>query len=114
MAIKKWISVWKARRKREVLEIESNLSRLLSNEDGDPLSSAQLEEIKSLEERRNAWLRKDEQEWRLKSHALWLQVGDNNTKFFHHFSNHRRNLNTIWEIKNEEGVKVNSFKKNLR
>jgi len=62
MAIKKWIPVWRARKHREVLEIESNISRFLSNEKGAPLCSTQLEEIKSLEERRNAWLRKDELE----------------------------------------------------
>jgi hypothetical protein len=36
LAIKKWILVWKARKHREVLEIESNLSRLLPNEEGAP------------------------------------------------------------------------------
>jgi hypothetical protein len=65
--------------------------------------------LKRLEELRNLWLKKEEQEWRLKSRDLWLQAGDNNTKLFHHFSNHGRNLNTIWEIKNEEGSMVSSF-----
>jgi hypothetical protein len=63
MAIKKWIPVWKARTYREVLEIEktSQGSSLMRME--VPLSLAQLEEIKILEERRNAWFRKDKHEW---------------------------------------------------
>jgi hypothetical protein len=43
------------------------------------------------------------------SRALWLKEGDNNTKFFHHYANQRRNINSIWEIKNEEGNLVSSF-----
>jgi hypothetical protein len=30
-------------------------------------------------------------------------------KFFHHFSNHRRNINSIWEIKDDEGNLVSTF-----
>ena len=35
---------------------------------------------------------------------------DNNSKFFHNFSNNKRNLNTIPTIKNMNEVMVNSFK----
>jgi hypothetical protein len=58
---------------------------------------------------RNLWLKKKEREWHLKSGALWLQERDNNTKLFHHFPNHKRKINKIWEIKNEEGSVVSSF-----
>jgi hypothetical protein len=37
-------------------------------------------------------------------------LGDNNTKFFHSFSNHRRNINTIWELQDHGGTKVRGFK----
>ena len=33
-----------------------------------------------------------------------MKVGDNNTKFFHNFSRQMKNLNTIWEIKKENGL----------
>jgi hypothetical protein len=67
--------------------------------DDGSLNQAQLEELKCLENKRNEWLKKEEVEWRLKSRALWLQAGDNNTKKIHHYTNHCRNVNTIWEIK---------------
>jgi hypothetical protein len=54
-------------------------------------------------------LEKEEKEWRLKSRALWLEVEDNNMKYFHQYVNLRRNLNTIWEIKNEDGSISSSF-----
>jgi hypothetical protein len=62
-----------------------------------------------LEDKRASWLKTEEQEWRIKSRALWIKEGDNNTKFFHQFVNYRRNLNTIWEIKDEEGNVAVSF-----
>jgi hypothetical protein len=48
-------------------------------------------------------------EWKHKIRALWLHAGDNNTIFFQQYSNLCRNLNSIWEIKKEEGRLVNSF-----
>lgn len=113
--IKKWIPVWKANRKKELLEIEEgNLSRIIFEVDDEALNQAQLEELKCLENKRNEWLKQEEVEWRLKSRALWLQAGDNNTKKFHHYANHRRNVNTIWEIKNEAGVLVSSFRQKAK
>jgi hypothetical protein len=47
---------------------------------------------------RNKLLQADEEMWRHKSRAIWLQKGNLNTFFFHHFVNHRRNRKTIWKI----------------
>jgi hypothetical protein len=62
-----------------------------------------------LESSHNILLEKEEKTWRLKSQALWLQVGDNNTKFFHQYANFRKKLNTIWEIKASNGSMVSYF-----
>ena len=46
---------------------------------------------------------------RLKIQALWIEAGDNNAKFFHRIAAHQRNQNNIWDIKNDEGIKVCSW-----
>jgi hypothetical protein len=109
-ALKKWIPLYKAHSQREIIEIENDISNLVTALDNSHPSKAQLEELKSLEAHKLDWLEKEETSWRLKSRALWLEAGDNNTRFFHQYANYRKNINTIWDIKNVEGVKVNSFK----
>jgi len=76
------------------------MSTLISKIDEVYLIPSQVKDLKDLEASSHSWLEKEEQEWRLKSRVLWLEVGDNNTKYFHQFVNFRRDLNTIWEIKN--------------
>jgi len=46
----------------------------------------------------------EEEMWRQKSRAIWLQQGDQNTIFFHQHASHRRNKNAIWEIKDGNGI----------
>ena len=46
--------------------------------------------------------------WRLKSSEIQLTQGDNNTEFVHKYANYRRNLNTIWDLKDENGNVVSS------
>lgn len=41
---------------------------------------------------------------RLKIRAVWLEAGDINSRFFHWFANHRRISNSIWELKNQDGI----------
>ena len=40
---------------------------------------------------------------------MWLEVGDKKFKFFHNYASHRRNINTIYEIKNQEGSPARTF-----
>jgi hypothetical protein len=47
--------------------------------------------------------------WRLKSHAVWLENRDKNTKFFHDFSKGQKYANTIWSLKDQDGRSVTSF-----
>ena len=53
---------------------------------------------------------KEERLLRIKSRAIWIKEGDNNTKFFHNFANKIRNQNTISTIKDMNGEMVISFK----
>jgi hypothetical protein len=59
------------------------------------------------------WMKSEEQEWHQKSRASMDKGGDNNTKFIHQYANFRKNLNTIWDIKNENGTTLSSFKEKV-
>jgi hypothetical protein len=54
-------------------------------------------------------LHNEEKEWRLKSRALWLQVGDKNTSFFHKQAKARQHRNNVEEIKTQSRTPINSF-----
>ena len=64
-----------------------------------------------LEDKRRDLVSKEDATWRLRSRAIWIKQGDNNTIFFHHSTNHRKNINSIWEVHDPKGVVISSFKK---
>ena len=65
--------------------------------------------IKYLESKKEMLLDNEEKILRLKNRALWLEAGNKNSNFFHNYASHRRNINTICEIKNQEGSLVHTF-----
>jgi hypothetical protein len=66
------------------------------------------EEYRTLDlHRRKILLNKEE--WRMRSMALWLQDGDENTSFFHHFANGWKLSKTMWSIDIIDGSKASSF-----
>ena len=50
--------------------------------------------------------RQEEEELRLKSRQLWLKGGDNNTGYFHKQSKGRLSFNTIKELYDSNGNKI--------
>ena len=42
----------------------------------------------------------------LESRITWLEAGDKNTIFFHKFIEHCRIINSIWALKNDDGILV--------
>lgn len=54
-------------------------------------------------------LKEREETWRLRSKAIWLKEGDDNSKFFHKFANGRKAINTIWKLTNEQGIGLDTF-----
>ena len=63
-----------------------------------------METVNRLKWEINGLLIKEEKMWKQRSRALWLQEGDQNTKFFHNKASHRYKRNRIEELKNEVGV----------
>jgi hypothetical protein len=60
--------------------------------------------LKDLERERNSILKDIEEQWCQRNHAIWIQSGDLNTKFFHSYASYRRNHKFIWEIQDEGGT----------
>lgn len=54
--------------------------------------------------KRTKILKDREESWRLRSRAIWLKEGDDNTKLYHKHENGRKAINTIWELKNGQGI----------
>jgi hypothetical protein len=63
----------------------------------------------NLETKKKKILEDREAAWRLKSRALWLECGDENTKFFQAYARSRKLTNTIWSLKDSAGRDVKSF-----
>ena len=71
--------------------------------------SVELQLLKNEEKKRSSLLAHEEKLWRLKSRSLWLGTRDKNKKYFHHYASHRKNINTILEIKDEIGGTTQKF-----
>jgi len=73
-------------------------------------SQEQKNKLAALLQKRAQVLKDREESWRLRSRAVWLKAGDENTKFFHRHANGRKKINTIWELKKEDGTPVKTFR----
>jgi hypothetical protein len=111
--IKKLVIPWeKTKQKedeRELKSIEDQLDVIYQDTDYGFSSGSSRENLKSLEVRRRQLMADQEATWRLKSRAIWLENGDENTKFFHAYAKGRKAANTIWSLKDQEGRSVTSF-----
>ena len=88
---------------------EVAIERLLNSCGMGFLDAHSKEELLSWEKKRNDILCEREATWRMKSRAIWLQCGDENTKFFQAYAKGRKCSNTIWELPSAEGEMVSSF-----
>jgi hypothetical protein len=104
---------WNKKRKqaenKALYEIEDKMKSWQEHEISGPLSVEMKEEYKSLDLLKRKILQNKEQEWRMRSRALWLQAKDENTNFFHHFANGRKLSNTIWSVDIIDDSKAYSF-----
>ena len=108
-ATKDWAKEKRARDEKEFLDVEYHLQSLMKYGDGGFSSKECKEVLLGLEKHRWVLLGEKEEMWRLKSRAIWLKGGDENTKFFQAYARGRRMGNTIWELRKEEGTVVSSF-----
>lgn len=112
--IKDWAIAKHRREEIELKQVEEDLMRIYESDGGGLISQESKEDLTRLEGRRNTLLSEKEETWRLKSRAIWLACGDDNTKFFHAFARGRKASNTIWNLKDEEGVSHFNFEDKAR
>jgi hypothetical protein len=66
-------------------------------------------ELTQMELRRRNILDEKKSLWRLKSRAIWVTCGDENTKNFHSFAKGQKMTNTIRGLDQGDGQLVNTF-----
>jgi len=106
--VKHWARQVKKRDEKDLCTIEEDMTAIFSR---NPMGLFSVEDkslLSALEDKKNDILRREEEAWRLKSRAIWVKCGDQNTAFFQKFANFRRVNNTVWDIRNSDGVIVNS------
>jgi len=107
--IKDWSYAKRQRDEAELNQIESELSHIYASEEGGYGTQEDKEALVKKEGRRNTLLQEKEETWRLKSRAVWLESGDENTKFFQAYAKGRKCANTIWKLEDLDGRVENSF-----
>ena len=94
---------------KDLNEIEEKIEAMFHGNEEGVFNEDKNLQMKDLEKKKEKLLAIEEKELRLKSRAIWLEAGDKNSNFFHNYETHRRNINTICEIKNQEGRLVRNF-----
>ena len=106
---KVWEEKYRKTQQDAMRQIEEQIKEIYENNDEGVFSVDQLEVLRKMEGKKDLLLSQDERQWRLKSRALWLKEGDQNTKFFHRYASHRNSINTIYEIRSPQGNMVIYF-----
>ncbi|KAH9318515.1 hypothetical protein KI387_020284, partial [Taxus chinensis] len=83
---KLWACKKKERDEKDLIEIEEALQKWYDSEGGGFLTEEDKTQLGILEKRRRCLLDERETLWRLKSRALWLECGDENTNFFQSYA----------------------------
>ena len=100
----------KSKDEKELREIEDHLENLYFQDLDGYTNEEHMVLIFDLEKWKRVLLEEKKASWRLKSRALWLEKGGENTKFFHQYENHRKNVNTISKMQGSYGNMINNFK----
>ncbi|XP_042944657.1 uncharacterized protein LOC122278542 [Carya illinoinensis] len=84
--------------KVKLAEAKENLCQLQKK---DPVGFNSQENM-SVREEVNKWLGREEEMWHQRSKALWIQAGDQNSRYFHSKASHRKKKNTIKRLQDEQ------------
>ena len=106
---KNWDENYRKRQQETLKGIEGKIKEVYDNNKEGVFNSKELEDLKKLEATKDGLLLQEEKKWRLKSRALSLAEGDQNTKFFHRYASQRKSINTIHEVKNTRGILAKTY-----
>ena len=106
----KWNVSMRRERETHLVQVEKKLEHLNFGSLIVFSSEGCRKEIVSLEKVKHKILETFKVEWRFKTKDLWLEVDNQNTKFFQKLVSHRWNYNTIWDLEDSSGVFVRGFK----
>jgi hypothetical protein len=93
--IKYWLKIYNAHKKRQLCEEEENIMDMNQILGEGSMYKTQIRLLKDLEATRHSLLELEEKYWSLRSRTLWLKVVENNSKFFHQYTNFYKSLNMI-------------------
>jgi hypothetical protein len=79
--MKGWAKNLDEKSHKELKEVEDGINALFENNDASIFSDEEAYSLKELEGKKKDILDREEATWRLKSRALWIKEGDNNTIF---------------------------------
>eukprot|EP00253_Pinus_taeda_P016616 PITA_16616 len=93
---KKWAHKKRTQEDHTLKQTKEAIEKYENDHEGIFSSLEHKEQITSLLAKRTHILKDREERWRLRSRAIWIKEGDDNTKFYHKFANGRKSINTIW------------------
>ena len=80
--LKEWSELQKEVEDQYPIQIEVEIAKFQNSKGGVLHTQDDKENLISLESTRNKILKEREEVWRLKRRAIWMECGDDNTKFF--------------------------------
>ena len=107
--IKKRAGDKRSREDHELRQIEKDIYNIYDLEGGGYVTQESKDSLVNLQGKRNTIVLDKEETWILKSRAIWLECGDENTKFFHSYARGRKVLNTIWILEDSMGRTHETF-----
>eukprot|EP00253_Pinus_taeda_P031311 PITA_31311 len=107
----KWAKEKQNHDSAQLIQIEADLTSLTDDRGLGFISAVDKCRLIDLENKKAKILKEREESIRLRSWAIWIQAGDDNTKFFHNFAKCRKVSNTIWKLHTPDGDLADNFNK---
>jgi hypothetical protein len=92
--VEKWVDAYHCAKGLRLREVGDKLTTIFHNNHGTFVDEDQRMQIKELEALKSELLL-EEEEWWIKSTAIWIKSKDKNTNFFHNFAVRRKKKKTI-------------------